>query len=299
MSAQISDVSFESATPSVFDQRVCELGEGTLWHPERQQLFWFDILGKRLLTRDGGKAEEIAFDTHVSAAGWIDWDRLMVASETGLLQFELGSGRCEMVFALEADNPATRSNDGRADPWGGFWIGTMGKHAEPRAGAIYRYYRGAIRRLFAPISIPNAICFDPERCFACFADTPDGKIWRQPLQSSDGWPVGDPEVFIDLGPRGVAPDGAVIDRAGRLWNAQWGSGRIACYGADGQFLGAIAFPTAQTTCPAFGGPGLSTLFVASASEGMSDADRAAQPNAGMTFASATAATGQAEHRVVL
>jgi len=133
---------------SVFDDRRCELGEGPLWHPGRKQLFWFDILGKRLLTRTDDGARDWQFSELVSAAGWVDDENLLIASETALFRFDLDSGARSEVCALEADQPNTRSNDGRADPQGGFWIGTMGKTAEPGAGAIYRWFRGELRRLF-------------------------------------------------------------------------------------------------------------------------------------------------------
>ncbi|HSF92689.1 MAG TPA: SMP-30/gluconolactonase/LRE family protein, partial [Paracoccaceae bacterium] len=135
-------------TAQVFDPRLCTLGEGPLWHPERNQLFWFDILGKRLLSRDETGPLTWQFDEHVSAAGWVDRDTLLIASETALFRFTLSSGVREDIVALEADNPQTRSNDGRADPWGGFWIGTMGNSAQPDAGAIYRFYKGGVTKLF-------------------------------------------------------------------------------------------------------------------------------------------------------
>lgn len=126
-----------------FDNRACELGEGPIWHPLRRQFFWFDILGRRLLSRDDKAGLlEWRFDSMASAAGWIDRDRLLIATETGLDILDLGTGRLAPLMPLEADRPATRSNDGRADRQGGFWIGTMGKHAESGAGAIYRYHRG-------------------------------------------------------------------------------------------------------------------------------------------------------------
>ena len=138
---------------TLFDARTCALGEGPLWHPERGQLFWFDILGKTLLSRQGDKTLSWRFDECVSAAGWIDRDTLLVASETALWRFDLNGAERSLVVPLEADQPLTRSNDGRADPWGGFWIGTMGFNAERGAGAIYRYYKGALRQLFAEITI--------------------------------------------------------------------------------------------------------------------------------------------------
>ena len=101
------------------------------------------------MTQEAGEQKSWDFSEHVSAAGWVDHDTLLIASETGLWRFSLTTGRKDLVVALEADNPITRSNDGRADPWGGFWIGTMGKRAEPGAGAIYRFWQGALRRLGA------------------------------------------------------------------------------------------------------------------------------------------------------
>jgi len=281
---------------TLFDPRPCRLGEGPLWHPGRDQLFWFDILGKRLLSRQDGAALDWSFEEHVSAAGWVDDDTLLIASETGLSLFDIATGGQQHLAALEADNPLTRSNDGRADPWGGFWIGTMGKAAEPGAGAIYRYFRGEIRRVFDAITIPNAICFPPDGGWLYFSDTPRRTIWRQRLRDEDGWPEADPpEVFIDLTGEGLNPDGAVVDRDGRLWNAQWGVARIACYGLDGRFERAIPFAASQISCPAFGGPGLQTLFATSARDGLNPATAAD----GQTFAAALDLAGQREHRVEL
>ncbi|SDH00732.1 Sugar lactone lactonase YvrE [Pseudomonas flavescens] len=294
-----------AATPNgstearIVDARHCTLGEGPLWHPQRGQLFWFDILGRRLLSQRDGQPLEWAFDERISAAGWVDEHVLLIASETALLTFDLATGVRQTVCALEADNPLTRSNDGRADPWGGFWIGTMGLDGEKQAGAIYRYYRGELRRLFAAISISNAICFSPDRRHAYFADTARQQIWRQPLDEQHGWPQGEAQPFIDGRAAGVNPDGAVVDSQGRLWNAQWGASRVACYDPEGHFLQAVAFPASQISCPAFGGPGLSTLFATSARDGLDDEQLAAEPQAGRLFAVELPAQGQAEHRVIL
>lgn len=277
----------------IFDTRQCELGEGPLWHPERGQLFWFDIVGKRLLTRTETEQSEWDFEENVSAAGWIDRSKLLVASETGLHVFDIASGASELVAPLEADNLDTRSNDGRADPWGGFWIGTMSKTHKKEAGAIYRFYRGEIRRLFAPLTVPNAICFSPDRRFGYFADSPTRIIHRQRLAEASGWPMGEPEPFIDLQDAAVTPDGAVIDAAGTLWNAQWGANRVAAYSPEGAFIEAIAFPARKTSCPAFGGSDFGTLFCTSAAEGLSGETE------GLTFATESATKGQREHQVIL
>lgn len=282
----------------IFDDRCCELGEGPLWHPLRKQLYWFDILGNRLLTRSGRETQEWVFAERVSAAGWVSRDELMIASETALFRFNLATGIRTDVVALEADRPHTRSNDGRADPQGGFWIGTMGKKAEPGQGSIWRYYKGELRRLFGDISISNSIAFGPGGRLAQFSDTVTGKVMRVALDAA-GWPKGAPSVFLDLSAQGTQPDGAVIDAEGVLWLAEWGAARIAAYGPDGTFLKAVPFDAPHTSCPAFGGPDMTTLFCTTAREHMDDAARAAHPKSGMTFAVANMARGQAEHRVIL
>ena len=276
----------------IYDDTACELGEAPLWHPAREQLFWFDILGKRLLTREDSMGRSWDFDEHVSAAGWVSETSLLVASESRLLVLDIESGRREDVAPLEADDARTRSNDGRADPWGGFWIGTMGKSAEPGLGSIYRWYRGELRTLFTPITITNAICFAPDRSCAYFADSRT-KVIRRTALDGDGWPEGNPEDWLDLTDANGAPDGAVTDAEGNVWNARWGAGCVACHAPDGTLLREIGFDATQTTCPAFGGPEMTTLFCTSASEGQCGA------NDGKTFAAEGVGKGIPEPRVIL
>lgn len=281
----------------IFDDRPCELGEGALWHPRRGQLFWFDILGRRLLTRTAQGPGEWRFPELVSAAGWIDDERLFIASESALSIFSLVTGTRERVAALEADNPVTRSNDGRADPWGGFWVGTMGKKAEAGAGAIYRYYEGELRQLFAPITIPNSISFTPDRRFAHFADTEKSKVWRVALSETDGWPAGEPEVYLDLSAEGRYPDGAVCDAAGNLWAAEWGRARATCFDPSGREIGHVAVGGRHSSCPAFGGADFGTLFVTTARQHLTPEVIRAEPQNGCVFMAEVEARGLPEPNV--
>ena len=281
-------------THPVYSDTACQLGEGPLWHPKTQILYWFDILGKRLYARDGRGQRHWSFDRMVSAAGWVDETTLLIASERDLFTFDTRTGTGTHLCPLEAGNPVTRCNDGRADPWGGFWISTMGRNAETGAGAIYRLHQGALRRLYDGLDIPNAICFAPDGKHGYFADTPTGIINRVALDG-EGWPAADPEPWIDLTAQGLHPDGAECDAKGNLWNAQYGAGRVACYSPAGRFLTALHTGAAQTTCPAFGGLGLATIFVTSAAQGAADDDR----QGGFTFAIPSEARGLPAHRVLL
>lgn len=280
----------------IYDQTRCELGEGPLWHPERGQLLWFDINKFQLLLREDAKLRTIQFDEHVSAAGWVDESSILVASETRLFLLNLDSEKREDVEGLEPNVETNRSNDGRADPWGGFWIGTMSKDHVPKAGRIYRYYRGELRVLYPEISIPNAMCFSPDRKHAYFADTVDKRIMRQPLEPDRGWPTGETEVFVDTSTENLLPDGAVVDTSGTVWCAMFNSGKVVAYSPDGEKVGEISFDAPQTTCPAFGGPDLSTLFCTSAARSMPKDDGIPH---GAVFAAQEVTRGQSEHRVKL
>lgn len=292
-----------TATPRIFDPRACTLGEGPFWHPQRQQLFWFDIVNCRLLSRLGDQALEWRLDRMASAAGWIDQDHLLLASETGLSRFNLVTGAEEMLCAIEADNPLTRSNDGRADPWGGFWMGTMSKAGEAGQGTLYRWTPSELRGIETGMSTPNAICFDADRACAYYADTKTRIIWRQPVDPVTGWPQGDKQVFVDLSATATSPehkpDGAVIDAEGCLWSAQWGSARVARYSPEGHFLSAIDLPTGHTSCPAFGDPDLKTLYVTTALQKLPEDRPDWQATAGQVFAINTSYVGRPEPRVLL
>lgn len=284
---------------NVYDHTVCQLGEGPLWHPLRQQLYWFDIHGQAFHTREQGQTRTWRFEEQASAAGWVDETTLLMASETRLFRFDVESGAEEDVLPLEADNPETRSNDGRADPFGGFWIGTMPKGERTPIGAFYRYYKGELRRLWADATIPNAICFSPDRRFAYFTDTADNLVRRVTLDPKDGWPDAEPEIWLDLSGNPWGVDGAVIDADGNFWNAQWNGWRVACYAPDGSFLRAIEVGGAHSSCPAFGGPDLTTLFCTTAAGRVTASDRARSEDQGKVFFAEGVAKGQAEHRVIL
>jgi sugar lactone lactonase YvrE len=149
-------------------------------------------------------------------------------------------------------------------------------------------------RLVTGITITNSICFAPDKTCAYFADTPSQQIMRQPLDGQ-GWPKGQAEVFIDLRAQNLNPDGAVIDRYGNLWSAQWGASRVACYNPSGELIKSVTFPAKQISCPAFGGLNMDVLLVTSAAV---DADKK-DTSAGMTFTIDQEAIGLPEYCVEL
>lgn len=279
----------------IYDDTLCQLGEGPLWHPLRGSLFWFDILGCCLYERapTDSIAQRWEFDEFVSAAAWVDEEHLLVASQTSLSLFNANTGDSQFIHNLEADNLTTRSNDGRADPFGGFWIGTVGLNAETNAGAIYRFYKGELRKLIGNITISNSICFSPDGKQAYYCDTPTKKIMKVGLDDK-GWPNSESKLFVDVAPHN--PDGSVVDIQGNLYNAQWGSNRVAIYSQDGDFIGEELFEASHTSCPAIGGEQFNQLFVTSASIEISNSESKYE---GAVFISSVDVQGQKEHQVIL
>lgn len=295
MTDHAAAVLMDEVPTSVLSAERCHLGEGPTYDAATDTAWWFDIRERRLFEHRfaDGRTEIHALPNMASALARIDDDRQLIVTDAGLYVRRVADGRLELFAALEADNPATRSNDSRVHPSGTFWIGTMGRQAEQGAGAIYALHRGRITRLYPDITIPNAICFSPGGDVGYFADTATNVLHRVPLDAATGLPVGEPAVLIrHRGAGGI--DGAVVDADGLIWNARWGGGCIDVYDPSGKHLRSLRVPASQSSCPAFVGRDFSRVLVTSAWQDMDEAQRAADPGHGKTFLLDAAARGRAE-----
>jgi sugar lactone lactonase YvrE len=290
----------EHVPTSILCDERCHLGEGPTYEAATDTAWWFDILEGRLFEARLGNGEVRIhhLGRMASALARIDAERQLVVAEDGLYIRSLSDGSMRLYAPLEADNPATRSNDSRVHPSGTVWIGTMGRKAETGAGAIYALHRGEISQLFPTITIPNAICFSPDGSLGYFADTAKNELYRVPLDPLTGLPRGAPEVLLrHCGVGGL--DGAVVDADGLIWNARWGGGCVDVYGPQGEHLRCLQVPARQSSCPAFVGPDFSRLLVTSAWQGMDEVARAADPGHGRTFVMEVSAKGRPEPGVKL
>lgn len=287
------------ANVAVLSETVCHLGEGPTYDPATDTLYWFDIVERKLLEKCMSDGETVVHELPVmaSALAVVDGDRQCLITETGLQIRDKASGALAILAEVEADRPETRSNDARVHPCGALWFSTMGKAAERKAGAIYWYFKGELRRLFPDISIPNAICFSADGRVAHFADTAKNLLFRMTCDPATGLPTGDPELFIDWRGKKGGLDGAVIDADGVLWNARWGAGALDAWSPAGELLRTIEIPARQPSCPAFVGADAGRIAVTSAWEGMDAAARDADPHAGKTFLVDVAVKGRFEPRM--
>jgi sugar lactone lactonase YvrE len=280
----------------IFDCK-CQLGEGPIWHPGRQQLFFFDINEQILnaVNANGELVDQWLFNETMAAAGIVDDDTLVLFSEFGLKGFQISTGGIAPVHAIEADNNRTRSNDSRVHPSGAFWLGTMDNtEAEDAIGALYHFRSGILTKLKSEVRVPNATCFSPDGRTAYWTDTPSKKILKVETDPSTGMPAGEWSIFADVSDGRGYPDGAVVDSEGFLWNAKWGGGCVVRHAPDGSVDRMIEVPVSQVTCPAFGGADLKTLFITTAAKNLSVEQLAAEKVAGGLFAIDADVAGQSE-----
>ena len=268
---------------SLFHDEPVQLGEGPGYDPLTKTVWWFDIVTGRLFEKPlaGGEVEIHTLGQMASALAVIDKERQLIATETGLFVRDRRTGHTTMHQPIEADNPATRSNDARVHPAGAFWVGTMGK-TQKGAGSIYWYRQGELRKLFSDISITNSICFSPDGRISYFADTGKNIIWRVDTNPETGLPIGEPAVFYQHREKGGV-DGSVVDADGNLWNACWGGSCINVFSPAGKCTRSIEMPVRQPSCPAFVSEGSANIIVTTAYHEMSDVVHKSDPDAGKTY----------------
>ncbi len=120
----------------------------------------------------------------------------LLATENGLYIRDVADGRLTLHVPLEADNAATRSNDGRVHPCGALWIGTMGRKAEKGAGAIYRYHQGELAALCRGDHTERDLLL-PDGATAYFTDSREGILYRVAIDPENALPIGDPAPLND------------------------------------------------------------------------------------------------------
>ena len=277
-------------------------GEAAVWSTEERAVYWTDI--QRFLIHrydaDSGSVRSWLFDEPVVA--------LSLTTRQGTMLVALGSRL--ILWRPEADTrdehgftlpgaPRVRLNDGRADPCGNFWVGSMKNNvlpdgesgeAGPGEGSLFRIGPdGAVTEEANKIGIANTLCWSPDRTRFYFADTLENIISVYDYDDRAGT-IANPHPFLVGAERGL-PDGSAIDADGHLWNCRFGGGCTLRVTPEGDIAGTIEMPVPNITTCTFGGLNLRTLFVTSAARPSSTGDRLA----GSLFAIATDVPGLPEN----
>ena len=278
-------------------------GEGVIWHAAHAAVYWADI--NRFLIHRFTPSDKCVrswmFDEPVTALSLTTKDAVvLVALASRIILWEPEKDfRHDSIFKLEGW-PQVRLNDGRADPRGSFWVGTMRNNVHPdgslgeaggQDGILYRIDpdgRTTIHR--RNIGISNTLAWSPDRRSFYTGDTLANVIWAFDYDTQTG-DITNERPFLKDFSRGL-PDGSTVDSEGFLWNCRFFGGCVVRVAPDGVIDRVIEMPVRNVTTCTFGGPNLRTLYVTTASNEAAPGDRLA----GGLFAIETEVTGQPENR---
>ena len=274
--------------PYVAVSQSCILGESPIWSVPEQALYWVDIRNPMIYRwdPDSNDLRNWRIQTEIGSIGFAGKKRLIAGTRMGFAYINLEDGGFKEIGDPEGGGRlnAVRLNDGKVDRRGRFWCGSM---EDPGYGEVASLYRcdpdHSVHRMEGPVCISNAICWSPDDTLMYFADSAKKVVWQYDFDAESGT-IENRRTFIEVPDGEGVPDGATVDSEGFVWVAHMRAGRVKRYDPDGSVEREIRFPASLTSCPAFGGVDLSTLYVTTASSrfGLDDFER--EPDAGSLYA---------------
>lgn len=261
------------------------LGEGPVWSPKDECLYWIDI--KRPAIRrwspSTGDQKVWMMPSDIGSMALRSQGGIILALRTGIALLNVESGEVTPVYDPEAGIATNRFNDGKCDPQGRFWAGTMDDSGVEYSGALYRVDTDlSCRQMVTEVCCSNGLGWSPDGFTMYYSDT-----WTYRIDQFDFDPrtgeISNRRPFAEVPPGEGAPDGLTVDAEGGLWSARWEGGRVVHYAPNGSVDQVIMMPVASPTSLAFGGPDLKDLYVTSAQFGQTPAQLAATPFSGGLF----------------
>ncbi|MEJ8800450.1 SMP-30/gluconolactonase/LRE family protein [Pontibacter sp. H249] len=263
-----------------------KLGEGALWHPTEQRLYWVDIEGKVLHLYNPKTKEDKVWEvgerigTVVPVAG----GGALVALQNGIHYIDTSTGKLTFVTNPIKDT-GIRFNDGKCDPYGRFWVGTMALDSEEGAADLYMLdLDGNIHHKLSGLTISNGIVWSLDKKTMYFTDTKTQQVKSFDYDDATG-SISTEKTIITIPKDEGSPDGMTLDADGNLWIALHGGAAVAKYNpSTGEQLQKVKVPAINTTSCAFGGPSLETLYITSGRELLSEEKLEKYPESGGLFA---------------
>ncbi|MEZ5895359.1 MAG: SMP-30/gluconolactonase/LRE family protein [Parvularculaceae bacterium] len=258
------------------------LGEGPLWDERIGRLIFLDIKGEKLFLYDpdNGSTQTLDAPGMISALA-LATDGYVCAFQNGFARLAISAtgARLTPIANPEHDIPGNRFNDGKIDPDGGFWAGSMDNaEKDADAGAWWRLScDGDVRRIDAGYHVTNGPAFDHERGLVYLTDSARQIVYR--AKFVDG-KLADKSEFLRFGDQDGYPDGMEVDAQGALWIAFWDGGAIRRFSPDGALLQEVTLPVPRPTSLAFVGQ---RIYVTSAMVGLSEEAIARAPASGGLF----------------
>ena len=259
------------------------LGEGPVWVAAEQALYWVDINGRKIFRLDqAGKRQEWPTPMRVGSILPRAGGGFIAGTDQGIAFVDLDSNRFEVFASPEQHLPNNRFNDGKVDPRGRFWAGTMDDREQGSAGTLYRVDPDLrCTAIDTGYGITNGPAFTRGGWMMFHNDTARQVTYAYEIDSNGN--ASNRLAFLRFGEGDGYPDGMTVDSEGCLWIAFWGAWCLRRFSIDGELLQTIELPVEQPTSCTFGGPDLDRLYVTSATKSLDPAALAMQPNAGGLF----------------
>ncbi|MFZ4779846.1 MAG: SMP-30/gluconolactonase/LRE family protein [Terrimicrobiaceae bacterium] len=274
------------AKPIVHQKAI--IGEGALWDHTKKLLYWVDILGQKVFIYDPKTNEnrEFLVGHDVGTVVPRRSGGLMLAVRDGFASLNTETGEVKILKDTEADIPTNRFNDGKCDPAGRFWAGTMGYDwLKPASGSVYILHADlSVRKVIEPVGCSNGLVWTRDGKTMYYIDSMTWEIHRYDYDVNSG-DISNKRVAVSIAKEIGLPDGMAIDENDNLWVAMYGGGAVCCWNPKtGELLETIDVPGARlvTSC-AFGGENLTDLYITTGNNGLSEEERKQQPNCGALF----------------
>ncbi len=269
------------------------LGEGSIWHPSTGRLWWVDIEGCKLFITDPetGVGQEIDMGQRIGTVVPSVNGTAVVALQDGLYELDLDTRKMTQLAPHGPSVSDIRFNDGKCDPQGRLWVGSMHVDGLADQGALYRFdSRGLVKQL-SDVSISNGICWSEDHKTMYYIDSPTHGVRAYDFDPLSG-DIANGRTIIEVPHDTGTPDGMTIDSEGLLWVALWGGAAVGRWDPNnGQLVEKVEVPALNVTSCAFGGNDLSTLFITTASIDTPPEKAALYPEAGSLFAAEVGVRG--------
>jgi sugar lactone lactonase YvrE len=263
-----------------------QLGEGPIWSPDEQALYWVDILKHRVYRfyPATGKQETFEMALPVTVLAGRDSGGLVIATANGFAFWDPATQALDFIADPEADRSEVRFNDGAVDPQGRFWAGTMNEeNPDAPDGCLYRLDADlSVHKMEEGITVSNGMGWSPDHQTLYFTDTFRYLILVYDYDPATG-AISNRRPFVQVPQEEGLPDGLTVDSEGFVWSAHWGGWRVTRYDPTGKVERVIQMPVPNATSCAFGGDNLDELYITTAWAGMSEEERKNRPFAGDLF----------------